>query len=419
MVAPKREYFGSQVPLCEPAWYQGVPSPYYSDDHRQYRAVVRKFVDEEILPNLEKWIADKCYPKELHVKARKAGVLRRPKSLGGTDQFDSFHELIFLDEMARTGGGGVLGQVGINSMALPPIILYGSDYLKKLVVDDVAEGRKHISLAISEPTAGSDVAGIQCKAVKDGDYYVVTGFKKWITGAHMADYLTTAVRTGGKGMGGISLLLIPKDVAGLSIRKMETQFDTCHGTTFLTFDKVRVHKSHLIGRENQGFRYIMYNFNHERFVISVGTCRMARKCYEEAFLYAMQRKAFGKRLIDQQTVRFKLAEVARRIESLHSENEKIAFAFSNGVPDHEMGMICALAKVQASTTFELAAREASQIFGGSSIVKEGKGLLVERLYREVRAVAIPGGSEEVLLDFAMRQAVAKTTAIQKKSSTKL
>ena len=214
-------------------------------------------------------------------------------------------------------------------------------------------------------------------------------------------------------MTGISLLLIPKDAPGLSIRRMETQFDTCHGTTFMTFDKVRVHKTHLIGRENQGFRYIMYNFNHERFVISVGTCRLARRCYEEAFLYSMQRKAFGKRLIDHQTVRFKLAEVARRIECLHSENEKIAFAFNNGVADHEMGVLCALAKVQATTTFELAAREASQIFGGSSIVKEGKGMLVERLYREVRAVAIPGGSEEVLLDFAMRQATGKASSILK------
>ena len=200
MTNAKREYFGSQIPLCEPAWYQGVPSPYYSDEHREYRATVRKFVDEAILPHLEGWVQAKQYPKELHVQARKAGVLRRPTKLGGTDPFDAFHELIFLDEMSRASGGGVLGQVGINSMALPPIVLYGSDYLKGLVVDDVAEGRKHISLAISEPSAGSDVASLQCKAVKDGDYYVVSGFKKWITGGHMADFFTTAVRTGGKGM---------------------------------------------------------------------------------------------------------------------------------------------------------------------------------------------------------------------------
>ena len=168
-----------------------------------------------------------------------------PKELGGTmpPDYDAFYELIMVDEMARAGGGHVMGQGAINSMALPPILNYGSDYLKNLVARDVIQGRKHICLAISEPQAGrfcskvgcaffvfrnsalricprSDVAGIRTTAVLQGDEYVVNGQKKWITGGSMADYFTTVVRTGEDGMGGISLLLIERDRPGLENYKL-------------------------------------------------------------------------------------------------------------------------------------------------------------------------------------------------------
>jgi alkylation response protein AidB-like acyl-CoA dehydrogenase len=215
---------------------------------------------------------------------------------------------------------------------------------------------------------------------------VVNGTKKWITGGFYADFFTTAVRTGGEGMGGISLLLIEKETPGINIRKMETQFDNSHNTTFITFDNVHVPVKNLIGEEGQGFLYIVHNFNHERFVIATSAARMARLCFEEAFKYALVRKTFGKTLVQHQLIRFKLAEMARQIESLQDFVERVAFQFSCGVPDHQMGGQCALLKVQASKTFEYCSREASQIFGGSSIVKEGKGKIVERLAREVRGM---------------------------------
>ena len=149
-------------------------------------------------------------------------------------------------------------------------------------------------------------------------------------------------------------------------------------------------------------------------MISAGTCRQARLCYEEAIKFALTRKTFGKPLVSHQVIRYKLAEMARQVESLHDNVERVAYQFSQGVPDFALGGQCALLKVQASKTFEFCAREASQIFGGSSIVKEGRGKVVERLYRDVRASAIPGGSEEILLDFAMRQAVAKAKKLKSK-----
>eukprot|EP01062_Namystynia_karyoxenos_P073607 TRINITY_DN70409_c0_g1_i1.p1 TRINITY_DN70409_c0_g1~~TRINITY_DN70409_c0_g1_i1.p1 ORF type:complete len:420 (+),score=135.14 TRINITY_DN70409_c0_g1_i1:75-1334(+) len=404
--------FGNQLAFCEPYWYQGMPSPYYSKGHVAFRQTVRDFVERDIKPHVSRWIEEgQEYPQELARKSFELGIggIIYPSEVGGTrpPDYDAFYELIMVDELARAGGGNVLGQSGINSMALPPVIAAASEEVKRRVVPSVVRGEKNCCLAISEPYAGSDVANIRCTARREGDHYIVNGQKKWITGGATAHFFTTVVRTGGPGMGGISLLLIDRDTPGLSVRKMKTQFDTTHSTTFVTFSNVRVPAANLIGRENHGFQLVMRNFNHERWVIAISACRMARTCYEEAFAWALDRKTFGKRLVDHQVVRYKLAEMARQIESLHDNVERVAYAYSKGVPDSALGGQCALLKVQASRTFEVCAREASQIFGGNSIVREGRGQVVERLAREVRAQAIPGGSEEILLDFAVRQAVTK------------
>jgi alkylation response protein AidB-like acyl-CoA dehydrogenase len=418
MSTPER--FGDQVPFCEPAWYQGQFSPYYHDGHRKFRAQCRSFFEKRIYPNIEEWIQN-GYPKEIHKDLYDAGLsgILYPTEYGGTRpaDFDAFYELILNDEMARCGGGNILGQLGINSMALPPLIAGGHPDLKKLVVEPVVKGYKNICLAISEPSAGSDVGNIQTSARKEGDYYIVNGAKKWITGGLFADYFTMAVRTGKPGMGGISLLLVDRNSPGIDIRKMQTQQDNAHNTTFITLEDVKVPVKNLIGKENMGFLLIVRNFNHERFVISCSSTRQARICFEQAFKYAMSRKTFGKRLVDHQIIRFKLAEMARQIETLQDSVERVAYQFSKGIPDSQMGGACALLKVNTSKTMEFCAREASQIFGGAAVVKEGKGIIVERLYREVRAVAIPGGSEEILLDFAIRQAIAQAAKLQNKDET--
>lgn len=221
------------------------------------------------------------------------------------------------------------------------------------------------------------------------------------------------MRTGGAGAAGISLLLIPADTPGIHIRKMATQFDSCHGTTFIDLDNVRVPVDNLLGELNQGFKLLVYNFNHERWLIAIGSCRGARICYEEAFKYALRRHTFGKKLADHPLIRFKLAEMTRQIESLHDFCERIAYAFSKGMPDTALGIQCALLKLQASKTFEYCAREAAQIFGGNSIIKEGAGKIVERLNREVRGQAIPGGSEEILGDLAIRMSAKVKPGVAK------
>ena len=298
----------------------------------------------------------------LHTKVFQAGLsgVIYDKHLGGTkpEDYDAFYELIMLDEFARAAGGQVLGQLGINSMALPPVINAGSDYLKNLVVKDVVQGRKNICLAISEPGAGSDVANLKTTAVLDpsGEFYVVNGSKKWITGGMTADYFTLACRTGDAGFMGLSQYR--RSPHQLNVRKMETQFDSSHSTTFIIFEDVKVPAKNLIGEENMGFMYIMTNFNHERFVIAASTARVARVCYVEAFNHAMQRETFGKKLISHQVIRAKLAEMVRQIETLQDNVRKNRVSVFR-VADRALGGQCALLKVQASKTFEFCAKEAS------------------------------------------------------------
>lgn len=410
-----KEKFGCPLPHTEPAWYHGAHSPYYGASHIAWREKLRAFVEDEVKPHVDEWIeSPEGYPKALHSRAYELGIQGAifPPEYGGTppEDFDIFHEVIMWDELARMGGGMVFAQLSVNSMGLPPVLIGGSEELKRRIVPDIVRGRKFISLAVSEPTAGSDISNLQTTAVREGDVYVVNGSKKWITGGHMADYLTVAVRTGeeGSGMMGLSILVIDTNTPGVKIRKMQTQFDTSHSTTFVLLEDVRVPVGNLVGEENQGFFLLVTNFNHERLVISISACRQSRVCYEEALKWAMTRKTFGKALIQHQVIRLKFTEMALRIESLQDSIERVAYQFKCGVPDHKLALECALIKVQASRCFEYCAAEASQIFGGAAVVKEGRGKIVERLYREVRTIAIPGGSIEVLQDQHGREVYRKS-----------
>jgi len=263
-----------------------------------------------------------------------------------------------------------------------------------------------MSLAVTEPYAGSDVASIRTTAKREGNFYIVNGEKKFITSGTKARYFTTAVRTGGSGMQGVSLILIERNMPGVTIRRQKTQGWWASGTAYISLEDVKVPVENLIGKENDGFKPIMHNFNHERFVFAAQSNRYARVCLEESIKYGRLRRTFGKRLIDHQVIRHKIAEMARRVESTHALLEQTAYQMNNLKGDDQslVGGPIALLKVQATKTMEYCAREASQIFGGASYIRGGVGERVERLYREVRVNAIAGGSEEVLLDLAMRQA---------------
>lgn len=299
------------------------------------------------------------------------------------------------------------GLAGGMVIGLPPVLKWASPEVKKRVVGPVLKAEKVICLAITEPMAGSDVANIRTTAVREGDHYIVNGEKKWITNGIFADYFTVAVKTDPKAGGkGISMLLIEKTMPGVKTRKMKCSGVWSSGTTYITFEDVKVPVGNLIGKENKGFQLIMKNFNHERFGICAMTNRFSRVCFEDSLKFAVKRKTFGKALIQHDVIRWKLAEMARLIESTHAWLEQTVYQLQTMHPmeaDMKLGGVTALLKVQCTKVFEYCAREAAQIYGGLSYTRGGQAERVERLNREVRAMAVPGGSEEVMLDLGIRQ----------------
>jgi len=376
------------------------PSPFFNESHHAWRQQLRRWVEKEIMPFADEWDEAGEFPMELFKKAADIGLTRMgyPEEYGGIQEgLDRFHGIVTSEELARPGAGGINASLMVHGIGLPPIMAIGSDELKARIAPGVIAGEKLISLGITEPDAGSDVAQLKTRAVKDGDDYVVNGTKTYITGAMRADYLTCAVRTGGEGAGGVSLLLIEMDSPGVSRQRLKKQGWWASDTAQIFFDDVRVPAENLIGAENHGFVGIMMNFNGERLGMAAGCTAMARVCLEDAAAWAQQRKTFGKRLADHQVIRHKFAEMYRHVNATQAYLDHCAWRVQNGeTPVADL----ALLKVQATTTMEFCAREAMQIMGGSSYMRGGR---VERIYREVRVNAIGGGSEEIMRDLAARQ----------------
>ncbi len=300
------------------------------------------------------------------------------------------------------------------AIALPVILRFGTEELKQRVAVDVLAGRKYIALAISEPQAGSDVAGLTCHAVRNGDHYVVNGNKKWITNGTYADFFSTAVLTGKRGE--LSFLLVERDTPGFDVRKINIRDSAISGTAYLDFDEAKVPVSNLIGVENKGFKLVMYNFNHERFYITALIARLSRVCLEESIRYALQRRAFGGRLSDLQSIRLKIASMARGVEQLQTWLEYITYQMST--MSHEeanvkLGDVICLMKAQASKTYEHCARETTMIFGGNALYVDGVGRKIETAVGQVKAYQIPAGAEDVLDDYAARSAFKAALKIAK------
>ena len=375
-------------------------SPYYNETHEAVAQSVRRFVEREVAPNIDAWEAAGELPRSLHVAAAEAGILGLgyPEEFGGhSDGFDIFHGLVQTEELCRVGAGGLGASLMTHGIGLPPILALGSAELKQRIAPGVLAGEVLIALGITEPSGGSDVANLKTRAVAAGDHYVVNGSKTFITTGMRADYLTAAVRTGGSGAAGVSLLLIPMDAAGVSRTRLDKMGWRCSDTATIHFDDVAVAKANLIGTENAGFIGIMRNFNRERLGMAMGCCGFARVCLDEAVAWAQQRETFGKALVKHQSIRIKLADMARQIAATQAWVDLCAWQVQNSC---DQPADFALLKVQATQMLERVARDAAQVLGGASYITGSK---VERIYREVRVNAIGGGSEEIMLDLAGRQ----------------
>ncbi len=381
------------------------PSPhYFGADHAAFRATVRAFVEREIAPFVAEWDEAGSFPRELYGKAAAIGLhgIGYAEELGGTPA-DVFMSIAAAEEVARAGSGGLQASLGSHQIALPPIVAVGSAALQQRIVPAVLAGREIAALAITEPGGGSDVAALKTTALRDGDQYVVNGEKTFITSGCRADWLTVAVRTdpANRGSGGVSLLAVRGDTPGLTRTLLKKTGWWASDTAHLHFDRCCVPAQNLIGREGEGFKAIMANFNHERLLMAAMSCAYAQVCTEEALAWAQQRHTFGAALAQRQVIRHKLVDMLRSVEAARALVYELAYRVMHGLGDAQALVArTSLAKVEATQAMQFCADQAVQILGGMGYMRGTKS---ERLYREVKVMMIGGGSEEIMKDLAARQ----------------
>ncbi|KAL2402458.1 Acyl-CoA dehydrogenase AFT10-1 [Exophiala dermatitidis] len=426
------------APFSEPLLPQlDLPHhPYYTEKHHRLRAFVRSYVETELAPYAQEWEIAGQVPESVRLRHCQLGFavvhpVVEPEDAGGIalpagisyDEWDTWCGVIVGDELNRLGWcGPIWGLGGGNGIGCPPISRFGTREQRQKWLPKVARGEIRFCLGITEPDAGSDVANIKTTAVKQGDFYLVNGAKKWITNGIWADYCTAAVRTGGPGHGGISLLVVPLRSKGVTTRRMENQGVHASGSTYITFEDVEVPVSNLIGQENKGFALIMSNFNPERLALATAALRLARVCAQDAYSYASERETFGKPLIEHSAIKTKIATFGLLIEPAHAFLEQLCYIIeaarkqqqskagagtegvSSASPDPiNVGGMTALLKVMSTRALEQVCREAQQIMGGAGYSKTGRGARIEQISRDVRVHVVGGGSEEIMLDLAVRQ----------------
>lgn len=411
----------SAVPFSESSFWQGWKSPYFNDSHKRFKLELRKFFEGTILPEAKLFDKDDKPPSnDIFLKAGAFGLwasrigpgphLKGFQLPGGVkpEEFDYFHEMIAHEEIQCLGYPGYSDGLACGMViGLPPVMKFGRPELINRVVPEVLYGKKKICLSITEPFAGSDVANIQCTATlsQDGKHYIVNGVKKWITNGSFCDYFTTAVRTGDGGMEGISMLLIERG-PGLRTKSIKTSYSSSAGTAYIIMENVKVPVENLLGKVNQGFKVIMFNFNHERWLIICQSIRASRLVIEESLKWANQRKVFGNSLLDQPVIRAKFASMIAQVEGLQNWLENITYQMTK-MSYHEQSTKLAgpiaLLKYNATKVGTYVSDESCQIFGGRSITQSGMGQIIDRIHRSVKFAAILGGSEEIMAELGMKQ----------------
>jgi acyl-CoA dehydrogenase len=364
-----------------------------------------RFAKREIEPNIHAWDEVGEFPRSLYLKAAELGLLGMgyPEHLGGSPATWRMRNTVS-QQLSRMGGsGGLLASLFSHNIGLPPVLRYGSEALQQEVIPAVLRGEKIAALAITEPSGGSDVVALRCTATRDGSDYVINGEKVFITSGMRADYITVAVRTGesgSKGSGGISMILVPTDVTGLSRTRLEKMGWWCSNTAHLRFDNVRVPAANLLGEEGGGFKIIMTNFNGERLAMSAMALGFAQACFDEALDWARQRKTFGNTLMEHQVVRHKLVDMQMRIASTQAWLDAITARADVGDAGADwVAQVCML-KNHATQTMQFCADQAVQILGAMGFMRGTKS---ERIYREVKVMMIGGGAEEIMKELAARQ----------------
>jgi acyl-CoA dehydrogenase len=372
---------------------------YFGETHRMVRETVRKFVAREITPYVDEWEEQGAFPRDLYRKAGKAGILGigYPEAYGGSGG-DIFVKIASSEELMRCGSAGVVAGLGSLDISIPHILVLGDVDQKIRFVPPVLRGEKISALGVTEPDAGSDVARIRTRAVREGNHYRVNGSKLFITSGTRADQLTCAVRTGEEGYKGVSLLLIEANTPGYTVsKKLKKMGWWASDTALIFFDDCAVPRENLLGREGQGFYGIMENFQHERLQLSIMANMTAQMALEESIRYCRDREAFGRLLTGFQVTRHKLADMATLVEASREFVYRVAARIGAGKSQvKEISM----AKNFSCTVSDKVTYDAVQLHGGAGYMRES---LVERLYRDNRILSIGGGTQEIMKEIIAKQ----------------
>lgn len=372
-------------------------------ERQALRTAVEQFTRREIVPHLPRWEDNGQLPRELHAATAKAGFLAvgYAEEVGGAGG-DSVDACIVTEAMLAAGGStGLQASLFTHSIAVPHIIDAGDPALIDAYVRPTLAGEKIGSLGVTEPSGGSDVANIRTRAVRDGDHYVVNGAKTFITSGVRADFVTTAVRTGGEGHAGISLLVIDKDTPGFTVSKSLRKMGWhCSDTAELAFEDVRVPVENLVGEENGGFYLVMQQFVGERLGLAVQAYGTAQRALDLAVAYARERDTFGKPLIARQVIRHKLVEMHARTAAARAlTRQALERSLETPKTDPSLILDAVTAKNVSVAAVEHVVHEAVQIFGGMGYMRESE---IDRHYRDARILGIGGGATEVMKDLSAK-----------------
>jgi citronellyl-CoA dehydrogenase len=371
----------------------------FTQEHELFRHHLRAFVEKELAPHALEWDEAGIFPREVFTQMAELGALgiNYPEEVGGSGG-DYWHVAVLAEELCRSRNAGVNMALLVQSQMATPIIQeIGTDEQKKLFLTPALAGEKIAALGISEPDAGSDVASIKTTARRSGADYVINGAKMWITNGARADFITLAVRTGGEGYGGVSLLTFPTDVRGYSVsKKLDKVGNLSSDTALLFFEDCKVPARYLLGEENHGFYHVMTNFQGERLVAALGAVAGMQLLVNDALVYGNERSAFGKPLSKYQVWRHKFVDHLTAIEAARWLTYRATDLFARKEPAvKEISM----AKLFASDLMQKVVYDCQQFHGGMGYVVETP---VARAFRDARLLTIGGGTSEI-----MKEIIAK------------
>ena len=374
-------------------------------EHQEIYRTVERFVVDEINPHVAEWERDGVFPAhEVFKKMGDLGILgiNKPEEVGGMG-LDYSYQMEFAEALGACTCGGIPMAIGVQTdMATPALARFGSDFLKDHFLKPAVAGDQVAAIAVSEPGAGSDVAGIKTTARREGDEYVISGSKQWITNGTQADWACTLVNTGdadpSSRHGNKSLIVIPLDAKGVDRRtKLDKLGQRSSDTAIIFFDDVRVPAKHLIGEEGKGFVYQMMQFQEERLFLSASILKAMDRVLDDTIDYTRGRKAFGQSVLDNQYVQFRLAELGTEIEAVRGIIDKAVGALLAG---EDVTLLASMAKLKSARVAREVCDASLQFWGGQGFMWEST---VAQFYRDLRLHSIGGGADEVMLQIISKR----------------